>query len=61
MLMSLSKSLDWSKLMMNADKVAEYKAGKEKMFGFFVGQVMKQTKGVNPVRVNELLKEKLQN
>ena len=45
----------------NADKVAEYKAGKEKMFGFFVGQVMKQTKGVNPVRVNQLLKEKLQN
>ena len=45
----------------NADKVAEYKAGKEKMFGFFVGQVMKQTKGANPVRVNQLLKEKLQN
>lgn len=40
----------------NEDKVAEYKAGKEKMLGFFVGQVMKQTKGMNPARVNELLR-----
>ncbi len=45
----------------HADKVAEYKAGKEKMLGFFVGQVMKQTKGMNPARVNELLRECLQN
>lgn len=44
----------------NADKVAEYKSGKDKLFGFFVGQVMKNTKGANPTRVNELLKEKLQ-
>ena len=44
----------------NADKVAEYKSGKDKLFGFFVGQVMKSSKGANPARVNELLKEKLQ-
>ncbi len=43
----------------NEDKVAEYKAGKEKMLGFFVGQVMKQAKGMNPARVNELLRQKL--
>lgn len=46
-------------LAANQDKVAEYRAGKEKMLGFFVGQVMKQTKGMNPARVNELLREKL--
>lgn len=44
----------------NQDKVQEYKNGKDKLFGFFVGQVMKQSKGANPARVNELLKEKLQ-
>lgn len=43
----------------NADKVAEYKNGKDKLFGFFVGQVMKVVKGANPARVNEFLKEKL--
>lgn len=43
----------------NQDKVADYKAGKDKMLGFFVGQVMKNIKGANPIRVNELLKEKL--
>lgn len=43
----------------NAQKVEEYKSGKDKLFGFFVGQVMKNAKGVNPSRVNELLKEKL--
>ncbi|QKF63000.1 Glu-tRNA(Gln) amidotransferase, subunit B [Campylobacter mucosalis] len=44
----------------NADKVAEYKAGKDKMFGFFVGQVMKEGKGAfNPAKVNEILKSKL--
>ena len=48
-----------SLLSANEDKVAEYRAGKEKMLGFFVGQVMKQVKGMNPVRVNELLKERL--
>lgn len=49
-----------SVLNANADKVAEYKSGKDKLFGFFVGQVMKASKGANPARVNELLKEKLQ-
>ena len=44
----------------NADKVAEYKSGKDKLFGFFVGQVMKEGKGeFNPSKVNELLKQKL--
>lgn len=43
----------------NADKVEEYRSGKDKLFGFFVGQVMKNAKGANPARVNELLKEKL--
>ena len=44
----------------NAEKVAEYKAGKEKLLGFFVGQVMKASKGTaNPGLVNKLLKEKL--
>jgi aspartyl-tRNA(Asn)/glutamyl-tRNA(Gln) amidotransferase subunit B len=40
--------------------VAEYKSGKDKLFGFFVGQVMKATGGkANPAMVNELLKGKL--
>lgn len=44
----------------NQDKVAEYKSGKDKMFGFFVGQIMKLSKGsANPNKVNDLLKEKL--
>ncbi len=43
----------------NEDKVQEYRNGKEKLFGFFVGQVMKMAKGVNPTKVNELLKQKL--
>lgn len=47
-------------LSANADKVAEYKSGKDKLLGFFVGQVMKNAKGANPARVNELLKERLQ-
>ncbi|HEY1720910.1 MAG TPA: Asp-tRNA(Asn)/Glu-tRNA(Gln) amidotransferase subunit GatB [Magnetospirillaceae bacterium] len=44
----------------NADKVAEYRSGKEKLFGFFVGQVMKAMAGKgNPALVNETLKKKL--
>ena len=44
----------------NGDKVEQYKAGKDKLFGFFVGQVMKASKGsANPQKVNELLKAKL--
>jgi aspartyl-tRNA(Asn)/glutamyl-tRNA(Gln) amidotransferase subunit B len=47
-------------LTKNQDKVAEYKSGKEKLFGFFVGQVMKASRGsANPVKVNELLKRKI--
>ncbi|MBO6562760.1 MAG: Asp-tRNA(Asn)/Glu-tRNA(Gln) amidotransferase subunit GatB [Nisaea sp.] len=43
-----------------AEKVAEYRSGKDKLFGFFVGQVMKQSQGkANPAMVNELLKKKL--
>jgi aspartyl-tRNA(Asn)/glutamyl-tRNA(Gln) amidotransferase subunit B len=41
-------------------KVAEFRAGKEKLFGFFVGQVMKATGGkLNPALLNELLRKKL--
>ncbi len=44
----------------NADKVAEYKSGKEALFGFFVGQTMKAMQGkANPQVVNELLKKAL--
>ncbi|HEV7458069.1 MAG TPA: Asp-tRNA(Asn)/Glu-tRNA(Gln) amidotransferase subunit GatB [Roseococcus sp.] len=44
----------------NADKVAEYRGGKEKLFGFFVGQTMKAMAGKgNPALVNDVLKQKL--
>ncbi|GAA9619658.1 Asp-tRNA(Asn)/Glu-tRNA(Gln) amidotransferase subunit GatB [Helicobacter pylori] len=43
----------------NTDKVLEYKSGKDKLFGFFVGQAMKNLKGANPSVVNAILKEKL--
>src|SRR5690606_1773727 len=44
----------------NGDKVAEYKSGKDKLFGFFVGQIMKESQGkANPGMVNDLLKVKL--
>ena len=44
----------------NQEKVNEYKSGKEKLFGFFVGQVMKVSSGkANPQLVNEILKKKL--
>ena len=44
----------------NPKQVEDYRKGKEKIFGFFVGEVMKQTKGkANPKLVNELLKKKL--
>jgi aspartyl-tRNA(Asn)/glutamyl-tRNA(Gln) amidotransferase subunit B len=47
-------------LAANADKVAEYKAGKDKLLGFFVGQVMKAMGGkANPAMLNERLKAKL--
>src|SRR3990167_454222 len=44
----------------NADKVAEYRSGKDKLFGFFVGIAMKASKGkANPAQLNEVLKRKL--
>ncbi|WP_029935490.1 Asp-tRNA(Asn)/Glu-tRNA(Gln) amidotransferase subunit GatB [Thiomicrospira pelophila] len=47
-------------LAANAGQVEAYKNGQEKLFGFFVGQVMKLSKGqANPAQVNELLKAKL--
>lgn len=47
-------------LASNADKVAEYRSGKQALFGFFVGQVMKLSGGkANPQIVNEILKKKL--
>lgn len=47
-------------LAANPSQVEQYKAGKEKMLGFFVGQVMKASKGqANPAQINQLLKAKL--
>ena len=44
----------------NMDKVGQYRSGKDKLFGFFVGQVMKAMAGKgNPARINEALKAKL--
>ena len=44
----------------NPGQVAEYKAGKDKLIGFFVGKVMQETKGqANPGQVNQILKDKL--
>ena len=44
----------------NPGQLADYRSGKDKLFGFFVGQVMKATQGkANPARLNELLKKKL--
>jgi aspartyl-tRNA(Asn)/glutamyl-tRNA(Gln) amidotransferase subunit B len=49
-----------SVLAANPDKLAEYKAGKEKLFGFFVGQVMKAMAGKgNPALVNDAIRKKL--
>ena len=45
----------------NPGQVAAYKGGKDKLFGFFVGQVMKETNGrANPQLLNELLKKELE-
>jgi len=47
-------------LAAQAEKVAEYKAGRDKLYGFFVGQIMRATQGkANPALVNELLRKKL--
>jgi len=49
-----------SVLSKNQEKVTQYKSGKEKLFGFFVGEVMKLSKGkANPLLVNQILKNKL--
>jgi aspartyl-tRNA(Asn)/glutamyl-tRNA(Gln) amidotransferase subunit B len=48
-------------LTANPKELTAYRQGKEKLFGFFVGQVMKQSGGkANPAKVNELLRRKLQ-
>jgi aspartyl-tRNA(Asn)/glutamyl-tRNA(Gln) amidotransferase subunit B len=47
-------------LASNADKVEQYRGGKDKLFGFFVGQTMKAMQGkANPQVVNQILKDKL--
>ena len=44
----------------NPDQVEQFRAGKEKVLGFFVGQIMKQSKGkANPGQVNQMLRTKL--
>ncbi len=48
-------------LAANTDKVAEYRSGKDKLFGFFVGLAMKASKGkANPAQLNDILKKKLE-
>jgi aspartyl-tRNA(Asn)/glutamyl-tRNA(Gln) amidotransferase subunit B len=49
-----------SVLKENPQEVEKYRSGKDRVFGFFVGEVMKKTKGkANPALVNQILKEKL--
>lgn len=56
---AIEKQID-EVLAANQDKVTEFRSGKDKLFGFFVGQVMKATQGkANPAMVNDLLKKKL--
>jgi len=56
---AIEKAID-AVMAANPGQLAEYRAGKDKLFGFFVGQVMKATQGkANPARLNELLKKKL--
>jgi aspartyl-tRNA(Asn)/glutamyl-tRNA(Gln) amidotransferase subunit B len=56
---AIEKSVD-AVLVAHADKLAEYRSGKDKLFGFFVGQVMKAMAGKgNPALVNEVLRKKL--
>ena len=44
----------------NQDQLEKYLSGKDRLFGFFVGQVMKESQGkANPGQVNQILKEKL--
>ncbi|MBV8939271.1 MAG: Asp-tRNA(Asn)/Glu-tRNA(Gln) amidotransferase subunit GatB, partial [Alphaproteobacteria bacterium] len=56
---AIEKAID-EVMVANRDKVTEYRAGKDKLFGFFIGQVMKATGGkANPAALNDLLKKKL--
>jgi len=56
---AIEKAID-EVMAKNQDKVAEYRSGKDKLLGFFVGQTMKATGGkANPAVLNELLKKKL--
>lgn len=56
---AIEKAID-DVIAANADKLAEYRSGKDKLFGFFVGQAMKATGGkANPALLNDLLKKKL--
>ena len=57
---ALGKILD-EVIAANPTQLEQYRSGKDKLFGYFVGQAMKATKGkANPGEVNRLLKEKLQ-
>jgi aspartyl-tRNA(Asn)/glutamyl-tRNA(Gln) amidotransferase subunit B len=56
---AIEKTID-EVMAANPKQLADYRCGKDKLFGFFVGQVMKVTGGkANPAQVNELLKQKL--
>jgi aspartyl-tRNA(Asn)/glutamyl-tRNA(Gln) amidotransferase subunit B len=56
---AIEKAID-AVMAANPGQLADFRAGKDKLFGFFVGQVMKATQGkANPARLNELLKKKL--
>jgi aspartyl-tRNA(Asn)/glutamyl-tRNA(Gln) amidotransferase subunit B len=56
---AIEKTID-EVMAANPRQLADYRSGKDKLFGFFVGQVMKVTGGkANPAQVNELLKRKL--
>jgi aspartyl-tRNA(Asn)/glutamyl-tRNA(Gln) amidotransferase subunit B len=56
---ALEKAID-EVIASNPGQLTDYRSGKDKLFGFFVGQVMKVTQGkANPAQVNELLKKKL--
>jgi aspartyl-tRNA(Asn)/glutamyl-tRNA(Gln) amidotransferase subunit B len=56
---AIEKAID-EVMTANPGQLAEYRSGKDKLFGFFVGQVMKHTGGkANPAQLNELLKKKL--
>jgi aspartyl-tRNA(Asn)/glutamyl-tRNA(Gln) amidotransferase subunit B len=57
---SIEKAVD-DVLAANSQQVADYRSGKDKVFGFLVGQVMKATQGkASPQMVNEVLRKKLE-